>query len=337
MDANKVHSEALVIDALGGQVVPMPAVRDGKDFFDRLKEAGLTGLSVTIEARFATFEDLLSAVYKHEMVWELHGNRVQLVLKPEDFETCKREGKIGILMGLQTGSPVENDLRKVTFLKKLGVQMMAVTYMEANLLGCGCLEPNDTGLTHIGRQVVREMNRLGLIVDLSHVGYKTAMDAITASYKPVMFSHSNATKVTKHPRNIPDELIVACAERGGLICATPYGPCTSPDPFHGVQATMDDFMRHIDYLVKLVGIDHVGIGTDRFEGKGEAEWNATTKRRYPESVGAFEFGKVFTVGFQNLSSWPAITAMLLKNGYSEEDVKKIVGGNFLRVYKSIAY
>jgi membrane dipeptidase len=336
MDVQSVHASAMVVDALGGQVVPMPAVRDGKDFFDRLKDVGLNTISVTIEARFATFEDVLSAVYKHEMVWEIYGNKARLVLTPRDMEQCKADGKIGVLMGLQTGSPVGDDLRRVTLMHRLGIRMMAITYMEGNLLGAGCLEPRDSGLTHLGRQVVREMNRVGMIVDLSHVGDRTSLDAIEISSKPVIFSHSNPRSVSPHPRNIPDEAIKAVAAKGGLVCATPYGPCCSPDPASGVQATMEDYMRHIDYLVEMVGVDHVGIGSDRFEGKGEAEWNATTKRRYPESVAAFTHQTVTTVGFADMSAWPSITENLLARGYAEKDVKQIIGGNFLRVFREIS-
>ncbi len=175
-----------------------------------------------------------------------------------------------------------------------------------------------------------------MVVDLSHVGERTSLDAIEVSSRPAIFSHSNAGAVTPHARNISDETIRAVAARGGLVCATPYGPCSSADPARGLRATLDDFLRHIDHIAGLVGVDHVGIGTDQFEGKGEAEWNATTKRRYPESVEASSFDNVRTAGFESVSPWPLITEKLLERGYSADDVRKIVGGNFLRVFREVA-
>jgi len=333
---SSLQFDGIVIDALSGGFVPMPAARDGMDYPTRLRKAGLTTVSVTLVARFATFEEALFAIYDYELVWAQYRDQLLQVLTPADIRRCRDEGKVGVLMGFQTGTPVGDDLRRVTLLAKLGVRMMSVTYMEANLLGSGCLEPTDHGLTHLGRQVVREMNRLGMIVDLSHVGDRTSLDAIAASEAPPIFSHSGARAVTAHPRNIPDEAIRAVAARGGLVCLTPYGPCVSPDPCRGVQASIDDFVRHVRHAADLVGVDAVGIGTDLFDAKGAAVWDATTKRRYPESVAAFSHGNVLTVGIEHMGKWPAIPEALARGGFSADEIARIVGGNFLRVFETIA-
>ena len=332
---SSLHSSAVVVDALGGTFVPMPTTVDGVDYIDRLKNAGLTAVTVTLASKFASFDEAMFSIYDYELVWELHRDRLRQVLRPDDIITCKSDGKIGVLLGFQTGTPVGDDLRRVTILHKLGLRMMSLTYMEQNLLGGGCLEPRDTGLTHLGRQVVREMNRLGIIVDLSHVGGRTSLDAIEVSAKPAVFSHSGARALTDHPRNITDEAISAVAAKGGLVCVTPYGACISPDPANGVQATIADYVRHIRHAIDLVGVDHVGIGTDIFENKGAAGWNATTKRRYPESVGGFTRDKVRAAGLENMSKWPNITSALSEAGFKDDDVKKIVGGNFLRVFEAV--
>lgn len=335
MESRALHSSSLVIDALSGGFVPMPPSRDGVDYIDRLHRAGVDTVSVTLAARFATFEDALWAFYDHELVWELYGDRLRRVLKPQDIVVAKEVGRVGVLLGFQTGTPVGQDLRRLTILHMLGLRMMSLTYMEANYLGSGCLEPIDHGLTHLGRQVVREMNRLGMIVDLSHVGDKTSLDAIDVSEVPVMFSHSGARAVTNHPRNITDEMISRCGERGGLICATTYGACTSPRPAVGTQPTVADFVKHVHHMVDLVGVGSVGIGTDMFEAKGAGLWNATTKRRYPESVAEFTRDTVNTVGISSMSDWPVITDALSKAGYSDDDVRQMIGGNFLRVFGEV--
>jgi membrane dipeptidase len=334
--SSSLHNDSVVIDALSGGFVPMPTPRDGIDYPTRLRNAGLTAVSVTLVSKFATFDDALFAIYDYELVWQQYRDILRQVLVPEDILGSKQEGKVGVLLGFQTATPVGDDLRRVTLLAKLGIRMMSITYMEANLLGSGCLEPTDHGLTHLGRQVVREMNRLGMIVDLSHVGDRTSLDAIEISEAPPIFSHSGARAVTNHPRNIPDEAIRAVAAKGGLVCLTPYGPCISPDPDRGVQATMEDFVRHVRHAVDLVGIDAVGIGTDLFEAKGAAGWDATTKRRYPESVGAFSRDAVNTVGVEDMGTWPSLTEALTSAGFAAEEVAKIVGGNFLRVFGRVA-
>jgi membrane dipeptidase len=333
--SSKLHQDSIVIDALSGGFVPMPPAQGGVDYPTKLKNAGLTMVSVTLVSKFAPFEEALFAIYDYELVWQVYRDTLVQVLTPDDVRRAKAEGKVGVLLGFQTATPVGDELRRVTLLAKLGIRMMSVTYMEANLLGSGCLEPTDHGLTHLGRQVVREMNRLGMIVDLSHVGDRTSLDAIEVAEAPPIFSHSGARAVTDHPRNITDEMIRAVAAKGGLICLTPYGPCVSPDPANGVQASMDDFVRHILHAVDLAGVDAVGIGTDLFEAKAAAGWDATTKRRYPESVAAFTRDSVNTIGVEDMGKWPAMTAALTSAGLSDQDVAKIVGGNFMRVFDQV--
>lgn len=334
-EMQKFHMNTLVLDALGGALVPMPPVEAGRTAIDRWKEAGLNALHVTVVARYASFDETIRALYLHHSALEMHGPQLFLVKRAGDLRRAQQEGRLGVILGFQGASPMGDDLTNLTIFHRLGVRVIALTYMERNLLGDGCLEPENLGLTHLGRQAVREMNRLGIVVDLSHVGERTSLDAASISDGPVVLTHSNARSLCDHPRNASDELIRAVAAKGGVIGLTPYAPILSPTSSLGTRSTMQDLLTQVEHVVDLVGIDHVGIGTDMFEAKGATEWNATTKRRYPESVSAYEYENLRTVGFESLDKWPALTAHLFQAGYSDADVSKILGGNWERAFNHI--
>jgi membrane dipeptidase len=330
-----LHRQTLVIDALGGSLVPFPSASEGRRPTARWRDGGVNVIHVTVVARFASFLETIRALYAHHTVFEMYPDEVMLLRRGADIDRAAQADKIGVILGFQGGSAMEDDLTNLTIFHRLGVRIIALTYMERNLLGDGCLEPENRGLTHLGRQAVREMNRLGIVVDLSHVGAQTSLDAAAISSAPLVLTHSNARRLCDSPRNVSDELIRAVAATGGVIGVTPYAPTLSPTPERGTRSTMDDLVRQVDYMVNMVGIDHVGVGTDMFEAKGATEWNATTKRRYPESVGAYEHPNLRTVGFEGLAKWPIVTEHLLKAGYAPGDVAKVLGGNWARVFSEV--
>ncbi|MBI4277268.1 MAG: membrane dipeptidase [Armatimonadetes bacterium] len=334
VDPREFHRTTIVIDALGGGLMA-PGPGGSKPPFWQWKEGGLTALNVTVVARFARFLEALRAIYASHTILEAYPEDLLLARRGSDLARAHREGRTGVILGFQGAAAMEDDLTNLTIFHRLGIRIIALTYMERNLLGDGCLEPENRGLTHLGRQAVCEMNRLGIVVDLSHVGERTSLDACEISGAPVALTHSNPRRLCDSPRNVSDELIRAVARTGGVIGITPYAPTLSPTPKAGTRSTMEDLLRHIAYVVDMVGIEHVGIGTDMFEAKGATEWNSTTKRRYPESVGAYEHANLRTTGFESLSQWPAVTERLLAAGYSTEDVAKIVGGNWARVFARV--
>jgi membrane dipeptidase len=204
--------------------------------------------------------------------------------------------------------------------------------MERNLVGDGCLERTDCGLSGFGLEVIEEINRLGILIDLSHVGYRTTMEAIEASKKPVAFTHANPRALCDHPRNKTDEQIKALVKKGGVIGANVYPPFLAA----GSKATMKDVIEVIDYLVKLAGIDHVAIGTDFTEGQPD-EYFAymVTGRSKKGPAMKLELPIINPEGIRNAADFPNLTRALLGHGYSESDVKKIMGENWLRLFSEV--
>jgi membrane dipeptidase len=262
-------------------------------------------------------------------------DKVALVGSKEDLEAPQHNGKLRIVLGFQGAEPLDRSFHTLAIFHKLGVRIIQLTYNEANLLGSGCLEPNDEGLTHLGIQYVRDMNRLGILVDLTHVGERTSLDAIQVSEDPVVFSHSSAKAVRDNPRNLTDKQMRAVAETGGVVGLATFADFVA-DTNKG-QPTMDQYIDHIAYAADLIGIEHVGIGTDIMETAGPAGiwWNNNTKRRYPEICGAMDERMHGIEDFELWDDFPKATDALINRGFSTEDVQKIIGGNFLRVLKQV--
>jgi membrane dipeptidase len=233
-------------------------------------------------------------------------------------------------------SYIGGELFWLEVLSRVGVKVVGLTYNAANQFGCGAGEPNDTGLTYLGKQAVFELNRLRIAIDLSHVGDRTARDILEVSDSPPIFTHSNARALVDHPRNAPDDLMKAVAARGGLQCISVYAPMLD----NGTFPTLETMFDHIDYAVNLLGVDHVGIGTDT-PNMDDASWILYKMRQRPVVPEYYNrppyLGSTYhrVQGFRNASDMPRITEGLLKRGYSDEDVLKIMGGNTLRVLESI--
>jgi len=204
--------------------------------------------------------------------------------------------------------------------------------MEANYAGQGCLERFDAGLTDFGLEVIGEMNRLGILIDLSHVGERTTMEAIEASRQPAAFTHANPKNMCDHPRNKPDEAIKALVKKGGVIGATIFFPFLPG----GNASTLKNFVKVVDYLVALAGIDHVGIGTDFTEEQPRAffDWLLTGKSRKGPAM-QLDYPIKLPAGIQNVAEFGNFTQALHAAGYAEEDVRKILGGNFLRLFEEV--
>ncbi|HEV8318419.1 MAG TPA: membrane dipeptidase, partial [Vicinamibacterales bacterium] len=205
-----------------------------------------------------------------------------------------------------------------------------LTYNERNALGDGCMEPDDRGLTSYGRQSVQEMNRLGICVDLSHVGEKTSLDATRYSTKPVIYSHANPKAVGPGKRNITDQQMKDMAATGGVMGISAHSMLCHKTP--GVQPTVDDMMDMFDYAIDLIGIDHVAIGSDVYESFTKLSWESMTKRWYPTG---FVFETMRAQGFSAVSEFPNVTRGLVSRGYSDEEIAKVLGGNWLRLFGEV--
>ncbi|KAA9032372.1 dipeptidase [Niallia endozanthoxylica] len=255
----------------------------------------------------------------------------------EDLFEAKRTNRIAILPSLEAASILENEVDRVDVLYGLGVRCMGITYNEANTLGSGLTEKRDAGLTKFGRKVVERMNSLGMVIDISHCGDQTSLDVIEASAQPVMITHAGARKIWDSPRMKSDEVLQACAEKGGIIgvCAAPNTTLSMRNPN---EHSIDSVMEHLEYMIDLVGIDHVGLGPDTFFGDHVALQNAFDQMlSLHESHGNDEYeSSPFVKGLENPSeATKNMIRWLIQKDYKIQDLEKISGGNALRVLKQI--
>ncbi len=262
---------------------------------------------------------------------------------PDDIKTAHRVGKHclyltgnGVPLAQQWNS-VEDELAYVRVFFQLGIRMMHVTYNRRNMLGDGCAEPANGGLSDFGRAAIGEMNRVGVIVDVAHSGWKTSLEAAQASQRPMVASHTTCAGLHHHIRAKPDEVIRAICDTGGLI-----GICCIP-AFLGGSADLAALLDHVDYVVKRFGVDHVGIGTDiahqsQYASRPTAKAPSRGRRRtrfealWPSGALGGRFPRADTLAWTN---WPLFTVGLVQRGYSDEDIQKILGGNMLRVCREV--
>lgn len=325
LSAAELHADSIVIDATS--------------FFcegwnPRLETAGVTALQMTMPH---PGDDARAGIRRIEGYYQLvaRDERLRFAMSVEDVRAAKRDGQVALVIGAQDAGIFEDDLGLPEVFWRLGMRAVQLTYNPRNLLGDGCLEPDNAGLSRLGRAMIEEINRVGIQLDLSHVGHRTSMEAIEASSKPVIFSHSNPQTRAPSPRNITDELIKACAERGGVIGCTPFAPANWTG---GEQLPdLESFVGHVEYVADLVGVDHVAFGTDSEATPGAypVELRAQLAVSYPESSAAFKAAHpnvARSVGLESMEDVPAVTGALLERGWGEGDVRKFLGENLLRVY-----
>jgi len=334
-EARRIHDAAIVVDAeLSGYFTRPAPIVDGKDYLQRALDGGITAAVQTLAGGNTNFRGALAHINECYQLLEVEPARTMLVRSSRDIEEAKRERKLGLIFGFQDATPLEDDWTNLLpACWRLGVRVIQLTYNEHGRLGSGCLEPNDLGLTAYGRQVIGGMNRLGVMLNLSHTGEKTSFDAIEASQDPCIISHANATKLTPHPRNKSDVLIKALAAKGGVIGVVAWSPLAVLKP--GVAPTVDDLVTHIDYIVDLVGVDHVAIGTDINEAFRVMPIPSSFETQYSFQLVGFKGRAPAVEGFSQVHEFPNVTRALLDRGYKEADVKKILGGNFMRLAKAV--
>jgi membrane dipeptidase len=291
----------------------------------------------------ATFEDAFDSMARWLALATRPDSQWKLVEKAADIPAAKREGKVGLMMGWQETKLLGNRIERAAAFHRMGLRACQLTYNEASAVGDGCLEPRNAGLTRFGHEVVEEFNRLGIAIDLSHVGERTSLDAARHSRKPVLLTHANAKAVHDRVRNKSDEVIRAVVATGGLVGASIHGFMNwDSDPAH--PPSLAGFIEQVRYLVKLVGVDHVSFGTD-FAAVGDPraadfflEMSAT---RYGSGTGDYvrAFGNSlegrFPPELNNPRHMARKTEALLAAGFREAEVEKIMGGNLLRVLGDI--
>jgi membrane dipeptidase len=265
-----------------------------------------------------------------------HQEMVVLATTTEGIERARAEGRVAFVISLEGAAMIENELDRIDILYGLGVRCLGIAYSEGNALGAGLREPRDGGLTVFGRQAVQRMNRLGMAIDVSHAGDQTSIDTIEVSEQPVFITHSGARGLWNTRRLKPDDIIKACAEKGGVI-GIEAAPHTTITPNH-LEHSLDSFMEHFEYCVELVGIDHVTFGPDALFGDHVGlHKTLSAALSLSASKGGVDFPRVAWVdGLENpAEAFPNIVRWLVDHGYSDEDIAKAIGGNTMRMLKQV--
>ncbi len=279
---------------------------------------GLSCSANSADGSFSRFEDLLEEIALMRADLSKQTDVVPIA-RAEDILSARQRGIIGLLPTVEHLA-LGHELHRVDVLYGLGVRLAGLTYARKSYLGDGQTERTDCGLSELGVEVVRRMNDVGMVVDLSHAGSRTALDAIEQSRVPVVFSHNAAHAIWPTPRTRRDVDLVACASRGGLVCVTAVPNSLSDDPKQDINCVLD----HYDYLVKLVGVDHVGIGTDTLVGDhvGFHKLGAARRGGLPG-----DFPAPYLDGLESPADGTNIIRGLIARGHSDAAIAKIAGAN----------
>jgi membrane dipeptidase len=327
---SKLLAESIVVD-LTAPGSPMSLVTPSLETTDRwireYEQAGVTWASFTVATDQTGGLEATIRTIAIARRWFLdRPERFVLVERADDIRRAKREKKLAVSFNFQGTVPVGTDLKLIEVYKRLGVEHMLMAYNARNFVGDGCHEPSDAGLSAFGATLVAEMNRVGMLVDVTHTGYRTAMDVIAVSQAPVIMSHSNPKALFEHDRNVPDEQIRAMAKTGGVMGIHGVGIFLSKD---GLDISAETLARHVDYVVQMVGAQHVGFGLDYVE-------NIPLLKAFAAAAGpgVYKQGAGY-LNEQILFAPPAVIGpvadILLGRGYSDSDVRGILGENWLRV------
>ena len=352
--AQKLHKECLVVDACA----LIHAVTSER-WFNQMRSGGVDVAWTTIGGSTG-FAGTMRAVADVLRFIENHSDVAVQVRTVAEMRQAKKEGKLGILFATQNAACLDGDYAFLSVMDRLGYRVLGLTYSESNMLGDGCGDRTreTRGLSFFGVDVVHEMNRLGIMVDLAHSGDATTMDALEVSKSPCLFTHANVRAISDTSRNKTDDQIRAMADKGGVMGITALPRMVNND---ARAATIEGVLDHIDYVVNLVGVDHVGFGgdyTDSIEriklgemlpGHGTATTTSMRKApptaaagwavwrmRRPEMLGTLEErDKVpYAKGLENASKLPNLTRGLVARGYDDDSIAKILGENWLRVLQS---
>lgn len=291
----------------------------------RFKRAGYTFLSATTEDFPPTLEGVQQCIQRFRESAKSHAEWLMIGTSLAAIDQGRREGKLVVGLNIQDTVQLGMDLSRVETFHSLGVRHMLLAYNVRNFVADGCAEPADAGLSIFGRRVVREMNRVGMVVDLSHTGRRSTLDAIEICEPPPIFSHSGAHAVCAHIRNIRDEQIRACAARGGVIGVVGIGGFIG-DP----EARSESVFRHIDHIASLVGPQHVGLGADYVQNM-KGVWDAIRAAKnssWPDPTGT----QLYEGGCFQPEQLTELVDIMLTHGYPVEAIKGILGTNFRRVY-----
>lgn len=307
-----------------------------------VRQSGITAVNATCSSSgvgASSFIGTVSNISYYEREFAAHPDAMMKVRTVADLEEAKRTKRVGVILGFQDATMLDADVSRVNLFHSLGVRIIQLTYNVRNLLGDGCLEPANSGLSTFGRQAVERMNDVGILVDLGHVGRQTTADAVRASKKPVAASHTACAALNDVPRNKPDALLKAIADSGGVV-----GIYLMPFLRTGAQPNADDVIRHLAHAVNVCGEDHVGIGSDlsitpidltpAFRAK-HAAFVRDRRSRGVMAPGEAENIFNYVPDFNTPRRMEQIADALAKAGHGSARIAKIIGGNWMRLFGEV--
>ncbi len=326
MGGRALYDEAVVWDQHG--CLPLRPEASAVEELVLYAESGVDFISINVGMDSTPPLDTLKVLSAFRNGVLQREDRFVLVASARDVVRAKAAGRLAIAFDLEGTEPLDGSLDLIQTYYDLGVRTMLMAYNEPNRAGGGCHGDPDIGLTAFGRDVVTEMNRIGMLVDATHCSRRTTFDLFELSEAPVVLSHSVPAGVKKHPRNVDDEQMLACARTGGVIGINGVGIFLGDN-----DASTGALVRAIDYAVHVVGPEHVGLGLDfvfdRDELSAFIEASAST---FPSGYGYTESGPM---QFASPAQLPAVTSALVELGYSTDAIRGILGGNFYRVASQV--
>ncbi len=331
----RLYGRAIVIDTLCSPFAMLDREPTASQIAE-IRGSGITAINTTITG--SDFQDVSNNLDALESLVKAHPDLLMFVERLSDIGRAKQEKKTGIIRGFQQTTFLEDAPERIEHFRKRGVRIMQLTYNKRSAFGDGCLEPENRGLTDAGRKAVATMNQIAVAVDLSHSGYRTTSEGIAASKKPVLISHSGCAAVYAHPRNKPDEILKALADRGGYfgVYLMPYLVASPTVP------TREHVLDHLVHAINVCGAEHVGVGSDgpiekvTLSDEQKKEFEADIARRKAAGIGApGEDRYPYVPDLTGPHHMLDIAEGLAKRGQKSSVIEKVLGANFQRVLGEI--
>jgi membrane dipeptidase len=319
MNGVDLHADMIVVDGL---IIS----NFSRAVFQDMRKGGLTAANCTCSV-WEGFTETMRNIARWNRHFRDNTDLIMPVRSTADIHRAKDSGRTGIILGFQNVSAFEDQIGYVRLFKDCGVGIVQMAYNTQNLCATGCYESEDRGLSDFGHEIVAEMNRVGIMCDLSHVGSKSSDDVIRASKKPVCYSHVCPSALKAHPRNKSDAELRFIVERGGFVGVTMFPPFLAK----GNNATVDDYVAAIEHVINVAGVDSVGIGTDFTQDQDQRffDW-LTHDKGYARSLVHFEAIQN-PEGIRTIGEFPNLTAALERAGWKESRIRKVMGENWVRV------